>query len=65
MLVLAIVIAVVASLIGLLALFADSMSDAPGQTSGAAPLVIGLYVVAAVFLVLWLSGYHFTLISRG
>lgn len=40
------IIAGLALMLGLLGLFATGMSDAPGQTSGVAPYVIGGLVLA-------------------
>lgn len=64
MLILAIILAVAAGCIWLLGAFAEGMSDAPGQKAGTGPIVIPLLLVAAVLFVLWLYGFHFTLISR-
>jgi hypothetical protein len=42
------IVALLSLALGLLGLFASGMSDAPGQTSGVAPYVIGGLIVAAL-----------------
>jgi hypothetical protein len=42
------IVAMLSLALGLLGLFADGMSDAPGQTSGVATYVIGGLIIAAL-----------------
>jgi hypothetical protein len=47
-LLLAVIVAAASLVLGLLGLWASGMSDAPGQTSGVAPYVIGGLILAAI-----------------
>lgn len=46
--IIAAIIALLSLALGVLGYWADAMSDAPGQTSGVAPYVVGGLILAAV-----------------